>query len=159
MFAYRSDVRFPAVRIDVSPARSDDLDALLPLFAGYQRFYGAAPDDERNRAFLARFVGRSDDGLLLIASDGDVLGFATLYWTFSSTRAEEHVLMNDLFVVEAARGRGVGRVLVDAAAQAARDRGVSRLSWMTAADNAGAQRLYDRTGAARSAWVEYELEL
>jgi ribosomal protein S18 acetylase RimI-like enzyme len=82
-----------------------------------------------------------------------------LYWTFSSTRADEQVLMNDLFVVEAARGRGVGRALIDAAAASARERGAARLVWSTAPDNTTAQGLYDRTGAERSTWLEYELDL
>ena len=145
----------------VKPALDEDLVALLPLVAGYQRFYEAEPDDARNRAFFARFVAPSDDGLLLAAWDGDgaAVGFATLYWTFSSVSARESVLMNDLFVTGDARGRGVGRALIEAAEDAARERGLRRLTWMTAPDNAGAQRLYDRTGAERSSWLEYELPL
>jgi GNAT superfamily N-acetyltransferase len=149
-------------RIEVAPALDEDLVGLLPLFAGYQRFYGSEPDDPRNRAFFARFVTPSDDGVLLAArdgADGTPLGFACIYWTFSSVTAREVALMNDLFVVEAARGRGVGRALIDAAAQVARDRDKNVLSWMTAPDNTAAQRLYDRTGAAKSAWLEYELTL
>jgi len=146
----------------VSHALDEELVGLLALIAGYQRFYGAEPDDARNRIFFARFISPSDAGALLQARDtqtGEPLGFATLYWTFSSTRADEQVLMNDLFVADAARGRGVGRALVDAAAATASERGAARLVWATAPDNATAQRLYDRTGAERSTWLEYELEL
>ena len=42
-----------------------DLETALPLFAGYQRFYRAEPDDVRNRSFFRRFLEPSDDGLLL----------------------------------------------------------------------------------------------
>ena len=148
--------------VTVSPALDEDLLALLPLFAGYQRFYEAEPDDARNRSFFARFIAPGDDGALLMARDedtGEPLGFATLYWTFSSTSAREVALMNDLFVVEQARGRGVGRALVDAAAQAARERGLGVMTWMTAPDNTTAHRLYDATGATATPWLEYELEL
>src|SRR5688572_4010107 len=98
--------------IAVAPATDADLDEVLPLFAGYQRFYaGTDQGAERNRAFLARFVAPSDDGLLLVARDdaGDAAGFATLYWTFSSISAREQVHLNDLFAAESARGTGVGR--------------------------------------------------
>ena len=147
--------------VTVSPALDEDLLALLPLFAGYQRFYEAEPDDARNRAFFSRFVAPSAEGVLLAARDdgGEPLAFATVYWTFSSVSARETALMNDLFVVEAGRGRGVGRALIDAAAQAAREHGAHVLTWMTAPDNTTAQALYDRTGAAASTWVEYELAL
>ena len=143
----------------ISAANEADLPDVLPLFAGYQRFYtGRAQDDSKNLEFLRRFVD-GGDGRLLVARDdgGAAVGFANLYWTFSSTVAEEHVLMNDLFVSEAARGTGVGRALIDAAVEAARERGSRTLSWMTALDNRTAQRLYERMGAERSAWFEYEL--
>jgi ribosomal protein S18 acetylase RimI-like enzyme len=151
------------VSVDIAPARDEDLDELLPLFAGYQRFYGVEePDDERNRAFFSRFLAPSDDGLLLAArhaETNEVVGFANLYWTFSSVGAEEHAVLNDLFVTEQARGTGAGRELIDAAAKASRERGMRRMSWETAPDNATAQRLYDRTGAAKATWLEYELTL
>ena len=67
--------------------------------------------------------------------------------------------MNDLFVAEAARGTGVADALIAACAERARERGVRVLSWVTAPDNHRAQRVYDRTGAARSQWLEYELEV
>ncbi len=147
----------------IAPATHDDLDDVLPLFAGYQRFYaGNARPDDHNRAFLARFVGPSDDGLLLLARDAETsepLGFANLYWTFSSVRAVEHAVMNDLFVSDRARGGNVGHALIAAAAEAARERGVTKLSWQTAVDNRRAQRLYERFDAERTIWFEYELTL
>ncbi|HEX2087984.1 MAG TPA: GNAT family N-acetyltransferase [Solirubrobacteraceae bacterium] len=149
--------------LDIRPATADDLDDVVPLLAGYQRFYaGDARDDEHNRAFLARFVAPSDDGLLLLARDddtGEPLGFANLYWTFSSVAAEEHALLNDLFVAEAGRGTGVGHALIEAAAGHARRRGHHRMSWQTAVDNRRAQRLYERFDAERTIWFEYELRL
>jgi GNAT superfamily N-acetyltransferase len=153
------DVRMP---VDIAPATAQDLDDVLPLFAGYQRFYAnEAKDDEHNRAFLTRFLAPSDDGLLLVARDDDgaAVGFANLYWTYSSVSAEEHAVMNDLFVAEAGRGANVGHQLIEAAAAAARERGMRRLSWETAIDNRRAQRLYERLDAARYVWFEYELTL
>jgi GNAT superfamily N-acetyltransferase len=145
--------------IEVRPLTDAELDQALPLIAGYQRFYGVAdPDDVRNRAFFMRFLSPSEDGLLLGAWEGDELaGFATLYWTFSSTHAAEVVLMNDLFVRRESRGRGAGRALIAASAEVARARGARHLEWLTAVDNRVAQHLYDRTDAERSAWFGYEI--
>ena len=160
MFA-QGDDRIERVPVTIRAATPDDLDDLLPLFAGYQRFYtGRAREDDHNRAFLRRFVGGDDAGLLLVARDdetSEALGLANLYWTFSSTEAEEHVHLNDLFVAEHARGRDVGHQLIEACRAVAKDRGSETLSWMTALDNRTAQRLYERTGAERSVWFEYEL--
>ena len=145
----------------IEPIAESQFEALLPMIAAYQRFYEVDEiDEERNRAFFRRFLAPSEDGLLLGARDGgELLGYACLYWHFSSTRAVETVLMNDLFVSEAARGRGVGRALIEASATVARERGAAKLEWATAPDNHTAQRLYDSTGAERSQWVEYELGL
>ena len=146
--------------MEIRPATDADLDDLLPLFAAYQAFYAGTPqDDDKNRDFLRRFTS-GDQGRVLVArtNDGIALGFATLYWTLTSIAAEEHVLLNDLFVHESARGGGIGLKLIEAASDVARERGSRHLSWMTALDNRTAQRLYERTEAERSAWFEYELE-
>jgi GNAT superfamily N-acetyltransferase len=144
--------------VDVTPLTGDDLDLALPLFAGYQRFYAAEPDDDRNRRFFARFLAPSRDGLVLGAwVDGRLVGFACIYWTFSSTLAAEVALMNDLFVSEGSRGSGVGLALIQAAADSARARGMRHLEWLTAVDNDRAKRLYDRTGATSAEWTGYEL--
>ena len=131
------------------------------MIAAYQRFYEVAEiDEERNRAFFRRFLAPSDDGLLLGAWDGDELvGYACLYWHFTSLVPAETVLMNDLYVAEVARGKGVGRTLIGASAAIARERGAHHLEWATAPSNATAQRLYDSTGAERSEWLTYELLL
>jgi GNAT superfamily N-acetyltransferase len=147
--------------LQIGPIEAAEFERLLPLVAAYQRFYEVDEiDEERNRAFFRRFLAPSEDGLLLGAGDGgELVGYACLYWHFSSLSAAESVLMNDLFVSEAARGRGVGQALIEASAAVARERGAAHLEWSTAPDNLAAQRLYDSTGAERSEWVEYELEL
>jgi GNAT superfamily N-acetyltransferase len=144
---------------EIAPVTAAEYESLLPLIAAYQRFYEAEEiDEERNRAFFRRFLAPSEDGMLLGARDrGELVGYACLYWHFSSTEAVETVLMNDLFVSETARGQGVGRALIETSAAVARERGAARLQWSTAPDNLTAQRLYDSTGAERSEWVEYEL--
>ena len=154
----------------IAPIVASELEALLPLIAAYQRFYDVAEeeiDDERNRSFFARFLAPSEDGMLLGAwrdaggasGDRDLAGYACLFWTFTSLVPAETVLLNDLYVVERYRGRGVGRALIEAGATVARERGAQRLEWVTQPENRTAQRLYDQTGAKRSEWVEYELPL
>jgi GNAT superfamily N-acetyltransferase len=147
--------------IRVGPLAESDIEAALPLFAGYQRFYQAEPDEQRNRAFFRRFLEPSDEGLLLGAwENGELLGFATIYWTHSSTRAADIALMNDLFVAERGRGRRIGERLIEACIEAAKARGLAHLEWFTATDNHTAQRLYDRIpGAHRSGWYAYEVDL
>jgi GNAT superfamily N-acetyltransferase len=147
--------------IRIEPITQGQFERLLPLIGAYQRFYEAEQiDEERNRAFFSRFIAPSDDGMLLGAWRGDeLLGYACLYWHFTSIVPAETVLMNDLYVNPDTRGQGIGRALIEASASIARERGAHRLEWATAPDNETAQRLYDSTGAERSGWIEYELGL
>jgi GNAT superfamily N-acetyltransferase len=149
------------VDLRVEPIAGEHYEALLPMISAYQGFYEAEDiRDDRNREFFRRFLSPSDEGMLIGAWSGDSLvGYACLYWHFSSTRAVETVLMNDLYVEERARGEGVGRALIEASAEVARERGAPILEWSTAPDNATAQRLYDSTGAEKSTWIDYSLRV
>jgi GNAT superfamily N-acetyltransferase len=148
-------------QVEIAPLAPEELDELLPLIAAYQGFYKVENiDDDRNRSFFRRFLAPSEDGLILGArNEGRLVGYACLYWHFSSLEACESVLMNDLFVDESARGRGVGRALIEAAAAVAREREVPFVEWSTSPDNETAQRLYDSTGAERTEWFSYELRV
>jgi GNAT superfamily N-acetyltransferase len=150
-----------AAEVEIAPIADEEFEQLLPLIAAYQRFYEVEEiDEERNRSFFRRFLAPSEDGLLLGARQQEsLIGYACLYWHFSSLEAVESVLMNDLYVAEKARGEGVGRALIEASAEVARVRGATFVEWSTAPDNHTAQRLYDSTGAERSEWISYELRV
>ena len=128
----------------------------------YCDFYGAAPGPDSllalSRTLLEDHEGH---GLQLIArrrERGPALGFATLYWTWSTLRAASIAVMNDLYVVPEARGTGVAEALIDGCRERCRERGMTWLEWRTAPGNLRAQRLYERVGAQRSDWIDYGLE-
>ncbi len=138
-----------------------DLDALVPLFDDYRRFYGQASDLAGARAFLAaRFAHHQS--LILLAQDetGAGLGLVQLYPLFSSVRMARVYVLNDLFVATPARRRGVAAALLRAAADQARALGAAGLSLSTAHDNAPAQALYESLGWQRDdQFREYSLAL
>jgi len=144
--------------IDV--AAEADLPELLTLMRGYCDFYEVAPSDEDLLALSRSLIADPErDGIQLIARgpDGAALGFATVFWTWSTTTAARIAIMNDLFVAPAARGARLGEALIAACADRCRARGVASLNWQTAPDNTRAQALYDRIGARRSQWLDYDL--
>lgn len=146
----------------IAAVGEDDLADLLPFMRGYCAFYGTAPgDDALERLARACLADPVATGTQLLARDGDgtAIGFATVFWTWSSTRAAPIALMNDLYVAPEGRGSGVGRALIDACAALAAERGVTWLEWETAPDNHRAQRVYDATPADRSEWVAYDWDL
>ena len=62
----------------------------------------------------------------------------------SSWTVGNYCYLQDLFVAEEARGRGLGRALIEAVYDKAREAGASRVYWLTHQDNATARRLYDQ---------------
>jgi GNAT superfamily N-acetyltransferase len=149
------------VSIVVTLVGEHDLADLLPLMRGYSDFYEVDPSDEALVA-LSRALIRDPEreGVQFIARDGDgnALGFATVYWTWSTSRAARIGVMNDLFSAPDARRRGVGEALIQACLEATRRRGAAILQWQTAPDNETAQALYERVGGVREQWYDYYLE-
>jgi GNAT superfamily N-acetyltransferase len=146
----------------IARVTEDDLPDLLPLMRSYCDFYGAAtPDGELLALSRALLASPDCHGVQLIARDADgrAVGFATVYWTWSTLRAAEVGVMNDLFVSERARGGGVAEGLIDACLGLCRKRGAAELGWQTAKDNLRAQKVYERVGGRRSEWVDYSLRV
>ena len=151
-----------AARSRIAAVGEADLDALLPLMRAYCDFYAVAPsDDELLELSRALIADPEREGVQLIARapDGEAVGFATVFWTWSTTRGARIGVMNDLFVSPAARGSRVGEALIAACAERARAHGAVSLTWQTALDNTRAQALYDRVGAGRSQWLDYDLPI
>ena len=149
------------VRAVIAIVTEDDLPDLLPLMRGYCDFYEVAPADD---ALLEMSRVLIDDperqGLQLIARDdgGRAVGFATIFWTWSTLSADRLGVMNDLFVSQDARGGGVADALIAACTDQCRERGVPELAWQTAKTNLRAQAVYERIGATRDErWLDYSV--
>jgi GNAT superfamily N-acetyltransferase len=137
-----------------------DLDELLPLMRGYCDFYEVAPSDDDLLAMSRVLIADHErEGLQLIARDDDTraVGFATIFWSWSTLSARRLGVMNDLFVAEDARGGGYAEALIRGCVDRARERGAGSLGWQTAKDNYRAQALYERVGGKREEWLDYSL--
>jgi GNAT superfamily N-acetyltransferase len=127
-------------------AELDDLDALVPLFDAYRRFYGQASDLPGARAFLADRFKRGESVIFLAVVDGAIVGFTQLYPSFSSVSMKRLWVLNDLFVTPDARKSGAGRALLERAERWAAETGAKGLTLSTQVTNLGAQRLYEACG-------------
>ena len=130
----------------VAPATLDDLDRLASLFDRYRQFYRQPPDLEGTRQFLADRLAARESVVLLAVQDGEAVGFTQLYPSFSSVGMRRTWVLNDLFVAEAARCRGIARALLDAARALAAETGAARIELATERTNAPAKALYHQTG-------------
>jgi GNAT superfamily N-acetyltransferase len=144
----------------VRPPRRGDREALLALMEAYIVDFYRSPRPPRDRLeALVDLLAAGEEGMQLVAEGegGDLLGFATLYYTWSTLRADRIAVLNDLFVAEDARGSGAAAALFLAALAASRERGCVEMEWQTAADNHRAQAFYAKMGARRGDWVSYSL--
>ncbi len=146
--------------VEVRQATVADLDVLVPLFDAYRQFYRQPSEPERARRFLLdRF--EHNQSVIFLAFDGNVAaGFTQLYPSFSSTGMARIFVLNDLFVVPEARGRGVGTALLRAAEDYGRRVGALRLALSTEISNTKAQSVYESLGWKRDTiFYHYQLAL
>ncbi len=145
----------------IRQATIHDLEKIVPLFDAYRQFYRQPADVELALRFLRERFAHHESVILLALDAGDsAIGFTQLYPLFSSVRATRKYLLNDLFVVPAARRHGIAANLLAAAAEFARTNGAASLSLTTAVDNLPAQKLYESLGWRRDeGFYEYNLRL
>jgi ribosomal protein S18 acetylase RimI-like enzyme len=150
-------------RMTLQAVRADatHLDAVAALFDAYRSFYQQPSNLEQSRAFIAERMAASESAIFLAQDEnGEALGFVQLYPTFSSIDAHRTWLLSDLFTAPAARGRGVGRLLMNTARDFALATGAKGLVLETATDNFTAQGLYESLGYVRdSGYYTYVLDL
>jgi len=135
--------------ITIRQAAASDIDTLAPLFDSYRQFYGRESDIRAAREFLlARF--NHGESVVFIAHDANVpIGFAQLYPSFSSVSLARTFVLNDLFVHESSRRKGVASLLLAAAVEFGKSSAAARLSLSTAISNDTAQVLYQSAGWRR----------
>lgn len=129
------------------------------LWAAYLAFYGERLPDEVIAHTWRRVLGGGEGYRALVAVDerGEVLGFVHSVPRVNTWSAAPDLYLEDLYVDASARGSGVGAALIAAVADRAAAMGARKVTWETDADNATAQRLYDRV-ATRSTEIHYTLE-
>lgn len=137
----------------------DDFPAWKELWEAYNTFYGrvgpAALPAQITRTTWARFFDAEEPMHALVAeASGRLLGLAHFLFHRSTLQVDDSCYLQDLFTVEEARGRGVGRALIDAVCKRAQSAGSPRVYWQTHETNTHAMQLYDKV-AERSGFVVY----
>jgi GNAT superfamily N-acetyltransferase len=146
----------------IRPALPADGGALKALMlACIVDFYGSPRPDDGKLDVLIAVLQTGRVGRQWVAADdaGRPVGFVTLYYTYSTLRAQKAAIMNDLHVTAPFRGTGVAASLFAAIRGFAKQDGCAYLGWETAADNARAQRFYEKMGGERGSWVTYSIDL
>jgi ribosomal protein S18 acetylase RimI-like enzyme len=133
----------PPVAVRVAPAR--EAGEVARLLAGFRDYYGQPePADELIREVVGRLIG--DPGTEYLLAGEPAAGVAQVRFRLSAWTGAEDAWIEDVFVEEQARGRGLGRALVEAAIERARARGCARIQLDANERNEGALALYRALG-------------
>ncbi len=147
----------------IRPITAEDWTQWLPLWDGYNRFYGRADTTalpaEITRNTFARFLDAREPVHALVAEEGGhLIGLTHYLFHLSTISIAPTCYLQDLFTSEAARGKGVGRALITAVHEQARLAGAARLYWQTHESNQTAMKLYDKV-AQRSGFLVYRMPM
>ena len=127
-------------------ATTNNLENLSVLFDRYRVFYKQPSDIERAKQFLSERLLRKDSIIFMALSDaGEAMGFTQLYPSFSSVSTQRTYILNDLYVSEVHRNKGIGEALMERAKQFAISEGAKGITLETEVNNP-AQHLYERLG-------------
>lgn len=141
--------------IEIRPFQVEDREAWESLWQGYLTFYNSSVSAEVTNTTWQRLNDPNEPmhGLAAVI-DGKVVGIVHYVFHRSTWTIGDYCYLQDLFTLEECRGQGVGRSLIEAVYEKAKESGASRVYWLTHETNATAQALYDKV-AAKSGFIQY----
>jgi GNAT superfamily N-acetyltransferase len=138
---------------EVRAARAGEEQAILGLYEWLFAPPGSVPsqwETKRAAVALGRAIESRDAAVLLADHAGELAGFCTAYHDLHSVRFGPRVWVEDLAVDPERRSMGIGKALLDAAKDWARERGASHLELDSGDARPDAHRFYERE---RPAWT------
>jgi ribosomal protein S18 acetylase RimI-like enzyme len=125
-------------------ATADDLDALAALHAAFFREEGYPLDETRARAAIAELLANRSLGRIAIA--GERAGYFVLGYGYSLEFHGRDAFLDELYVIPAARGQGLGRAALRYAEEMCREDGIRALHLEVEHGKPDTYRLYEDTG-------------
>jgi len=146
--------------VAIRPARVEDVPTIAALIRGlavYEKLeHEVKMTEEKVRDSM--FGLRPYAEAILAEEDGQAVGFALFFHNYSTFLAQPGLYLEDLFVLESHRGKGVGKALLAQLARIAVDRQCGRLEWAVLDWNVDAIGFYEKLGAKpNSEWTVYRL--
>jgi GNAT superfamily N-acetyltransferase len=142
---------------------ASDYEPWLTLWNGYNEFYGrsgptALPAEVTQTTWQRFFDAREPVYALVAELDGSLIGLTHYLFHRSTTLIAPICYLQDLYTAPERRRTGVGRALIEAVYECARDAGSPRVYWQTHETNLVGQRLYEQV-AERSGFIVYRKNL
>lgn len=144
--------------VKVREAKAEDYAVWLSLWKGYLAFYGSELDDAVTLATWRRVLSAESGMICRIAeSESRVVGFAICVLHEGTWVTTPLCYLEDLYVDASMRGQGAGRALIEAVIDEAREKGWSKVYWVTREGNP-ARALYDKLATVDD-YVRYRITI
>lgn len=145
--------------IAIKKAGCEDLDELAVLFDAYRQFYKEETDVAAAKDFLEQRLLANESVIFMALENNKAVGFTQLYPIFTSVGLQRCWLLNDLFIHEPARKKGIASLLLNAAKEHGKTTGSKWLLLETTMDNYSAQALYEKNGWEKTEDIFYQYTL
>ncbi|XRG79158.1 GNAT family N-acetyltransferase [Rossellomorea sp. GAMAL-10_SWC] len=146
--------------MEVVRAKSEHITEVANLFDQYRMFYKQESNLNGAIDFINERINNKDSVIFLVKEEEQYMGFTQLYPSFSSVSMKKLWILNDLYVTESARQKGVAQLLLNAAKKFAIESKAKALDLQTAIDNKSAQALYEKNGyQVDKEFLSYSLNL
>lgn len=139
----------------IRPVKLDDFSAWLSLWEGYNSFYKRSIPEEVTIKTWKRFLDPHETVHALVAEvDGRLVGFTAYLFHRHTALLNDVCYLQDLYTEEKFRGKSIGKSLILAVSEQAKENGSTQVYWMTHESNEAARVLYDKV-AKHSGFIVY----
>lgn len=144
---------------NIRKAEAKDINQLTDLMYEYivDFYQRPKPPVEKIHQIFYTLLNQKEGIQFIAEQDGKLVGFTTLYFTYSTLKANKVTVLNDLYVIEKLRGTNVAKELFRKAQNFTTENDFAYMSWVTAIDNKRAQRFYEKMGATSGEWLNYSI--
>ena len=147
------------MNLQIKMATVDDIKVVADLFNQYRIFYHQTSDMDGAINFLQQRITKNESTIFIAFIDDEPVGFTQLYPIFSSVSLKRAWLLNDLYVAETARRRGIANALLNKAKEFGAENNAGWLLLETAFDNYKAQSVYEKNGWIKQTDLFYQFTL
>jgi len=145
----------------LTKAIHSDIPVLIELLkALFEQEAEFEPSSKAQSSALSKILSDPKIGIVLVAKDNEkILGMVNLLFTESTALGSTVAIIEDVIVLSAFRGKGIGSQLIDYAISEAKNVGCKRITLLTDIDNTQAQSFYQKKGFMKSKMTPYRLLL
>lgn len=139
----------------IRKATLSDVVPLIVLITEFRKFYKQESNPEKLQTFLEERIHKEDSEILVAVVENQLAGYAQLFPSFSTIKLNKIWILNDLFVLEAFRGKGIASLLIKTILKFSKATQRKQVWLLTGNDNKSAQQLYSKLGFNNTKFKHY----